>query len=280
MLESADNQTYKRQLLTDFNSRINYDQGKFYTPVAKKLLSLVKLRKDQKILDVATGTGIVALDAATRVGSSGKVIGMDISTGMLKNAKQKLVKSGLQNVEFIEADADNLNFLDKDFDVVLCSLAICYLTNISNVLHQWYNLLKPNGILAFNAWSEKAFPPSTIFREVAARHGIKIPNPNKPLGKIEKCYNFLQETGFHNIKVQTEQFGWYFTPDANTAEELWRINSKNVFGYQVFQLLPNQLEECKAEYMAEIQALPTTTQGAWCDASIFFVTASKSISTS
>ncbi|MBF2005961.1 MAG: class I SAM-dependent methyltransferase [Chlorogloeopsis fritschii C42_A2020_084] len=280
MLEAAEKQIYKRQLLTDFNSRTNYDQGKFYTPVAKKLLSLVKLGKGQKILDVATGTGIVALDAATIVGSSGKVIGVDISTGMLNNAKQKLVMSGLQNVEFIEADADDLNFSDNYFDAILCSLAICYLTNIPNVLYQWYNLLKSNGIVGFNAWSENAFSPSRIFREVAARYGIKIPNPNEPLGKLEKCHQFLQEAGFQDINVQTEQFGWYFIPDTHTAEELWVINSKNVFGYQVFQLLPNQLEKCRAEYVAEIQALPTTTQGAWCDAPIFFVTASKPISTS
>ncbi|MFQ4144281.1 class I SAM-dependent methyltransferase [Chlorogloeopsis sp. ULAP02] len=136
MLEAADKHIYKWQLLTNFNSRTNYDQGKFYTPVAKKLLSLVKLRQCQKILDVATGTGIVALDAATIVGYSGKVIGVDISTGMLNNAKQKLVKSGLQNIEFVEADAEYLDFRDKDFDVILCSLAICYLTNILNVLHQ------------------------------------------------------------------------------------------------------------------------------------------------
>lgn len=112
-----------------------------------------------------------------------------------------------------------------------------------------------------------------MFREVAKRYGIKIANPNEPLGTLKKCYYFLHKAGFQNIEVIQEQFGWYFTPDSNAAEELWQINSKNVFGYQVFELSADELNRCKAEYIAEVQALPTTEQGTWCDASIFFVTA-------
>jgi hypothetical protein len=129
--------------------------------------------------------------------------------------------------------------------------------------------------LAFNAWAETAFPPSVLFREVAQRYGVKVPNPNEPLGTVERCHNLLQEAGFKNLEVTQEQFGWYFTPDAQTAEELWKMNSKNVFGYQVLQLSPNQLEQCKAEYVSELQALPMTEQGAWCNAAIFFVLAHK-----
>ncbi|MEB3216210.1 MAG: class I SAM-dependent methyltransferase, partial [Nostocales cyanobacterium 94392] len=74
---------YKQQLLNDFNSRTNYDGGRFYIPIANKLVEFANLQNGQKILDVATGTGIVALNAAQKVGHTGKVIGIDISTGML-----------------------------------------------------------------------------------------------------------------------------------------------------------------------------------------------------
>lgn len=275
MYEAADNKNYKQQLLADFNSRTNYDQGRFYAPVAEKLLAFAKLQTGQKILDVATGTGIVALAAAKIVGDCGKIIGVDISPGMLIQAKQKLVNLDLKNVELIEADVEDVNFSDNTFDKVLCSLAICYLTDISATLRQWYRFIKPGGLVVFNAWAETAFPPSVLYRKVVARYGITVPNPNEPMGTIEKLHKLLQDVGFQNIEVQTEQFGWYFTPDANTAEELWKINSKNVFGYQVFQLPAEKLEECKSEYIAEIIALPTTENGVWCDAPIFFVVASK-----
>lgn len=271
MRQEVDTKNYKQQLVNDFNSRTHYDQGRFYSAVGDRLIEFAQLQTGQTILDIATGTGIVALNAAKRVGVEGKVIGVDISPGMLSYAKQKLAAEGLNNIDFLEADAEKLTFTDNSFDVILCSLAICYLTDIPKALCQWHRFLKPGGVLAFNAWAETAFPPSALFRQVAERYGIKVPSPNEPLGTLEKCHKLLEEAGFKNIEVIQEQFGWYFTPDAQTAEELWIINSKNVFGYQVLQLLPYKLEQCKAEYVLEIQALPRTEQGVWCDASIFFV---------
>ncbi|GAB1541809.1 methyltransferase domain-containing protein [Scytonema sp. NUACC21] len=275
MVDTTQLNNYKQQLLADFNSRTDYDRGRFYAPIAHRLIELVQIQNGQTVLDIATGTGLVALSAAKRVGSQGKVIGVDISTGMLNQAKQKQVKLDLQNVEFIEADAEYLELAENSFDIIFCSLAICYLTDIPAALQKWYRFLKSGGTLAFNTWAEKAFPTSILFREVAQRYGVTIPNPNEPLGALKKCYKPLQQAGFKDILVTQEQFGWYFTPNANTAEEFWKINSKNVFGSQVFELSLDKLEQCKAEYLAEIQALPTTEQGAWCDASIFFAIAHK-----
>ncbi|MEB3216185.1 MAG: methyltransferase domain-containing protein, partial [Nostocales cyanobacterium 94392] len=233
------------------------------------------LQNGQKILDVATGTGIVALNAAQKVGHTGKVIGIDISTGMLSNARQKLTETSLQNVEFIEADAETLNFAENTFDAILCSLAVCYLTDISTALQKWYKFLKTDGFIAFNVWAEKAFPPSVLFREIARRYGVKVPNPNQPMGTIQRCSQLLDEIGFKNTSVQIQQFGWYFKVDVNIAENIWQMNANNVFGYQVYQLSETKLQECKAEYIKEMQALPTTEKGVWCDAKIFFVRAVK-----
>ncbi|MUG93896.1 methyltransferase domain-containing protein [Scytonema sp. UIC 10036] len=275
MLNNTQLDKYKQNLLADFNSRTHYDRGRFHAPVAHRLIEFAQLQPGQTVLDIATGTGLVALAAAKKVGIEGKVVGVDISTGMLEQARQKQINLGLQNVEFIEADVEIVEFSDRSFDVIFCSLAICYLTDISPALKKWHEWLKQNGTLALNVWAEKAFPPSVLFREVAQRYGINIPNPNEPFGTLKKCYRLLQTAGFKSIQVIQEQFGWYFTPDFKSAEELWQINSKNVFGSQVFELSADELARCKAEYMAEVQALPTTEQGAWCDASIFFVIAHR-----
>lgn len=274
MSESIIPNEYKQQLITDFNSRKNYDKGQFKIPVAKRLITLAKLQRGQQVLDVATGTGLVALMAA-KIVAPGQVIGIDISTGMLQQAEQKLLAECLQNVEFLEADAEHLSFNNNSFDIILCSLALCYLTDIPAALKKWYSFLKPGGTFAFNCWAESAFEQSILFREVAGRYGIKIPNPHEPLGTVEKCYKLLQEAGYKNIEVHTEQFGWYYTPDANCAESNWQINATNVFGFQVCQLSPEKLARCKAEYLAKIQVIPVTKQGAWCDAKIFLVMAQK-----
>lgn len=264
---------YKQQLLTDFNARTNYDNGRFYRAIANRLVEFANLQNGQKILDVATGTGIVALNAAEKVGREGKVIGVDISAGMLSNAKRKLAQTNLQNVEFIEADAETVLFNDNSFDAVLCSLAVCYLTDIPAALRKWYQFIKTNGFVAFNVWQENAFPPSVLFREIARKYDVDVPNPNAAMGTIERCNQLLDKIGFQNIQVETEQFGWYFKVDNSIAENIWQMNANNVFGYQVFQLSADKLEECKAEYIKEMQNLPTTEKGVWCDAPIFFVRA-------
>lgn len=261
---------YKQQILKDFDSRIDYEQAEFKIKIAQKLISLAKLTSGQTVLDIATGTGLIALKAASLV-LPGQVIGVDISSGMLKQAKQKLSASGLPNLELMLADAEHLDFEPNSFDVIFCSLALCYLTDISAALKQWHPLLKPGGFILFNYWSETAFPQSILFRKVAARYGIDIPHPNYLLGTTEKCYQFLQDLEFQNIEVHTEQFGWYYTPDLKSAETNWQINANNVFGFQVLQLSPEKLAQCKAEYMAQFQKIPTNQQGAWCDATIFFV---------
>lgn len=266
---------YKQQLLNDFDSRTNYDNGRFYKAIANRLIEFANLQKGQKILDIATGTGIVALNAAQKVGSQGKAIGIDISAGMLNNAKQKLAETNLQNVEFVEADAETVLFSDNSFDAVVCSLAVCYLTDIPAALRKWHRWIKANGFIAFNVWQENAFPTSVLFREVAQKYGINVPNPNAAMGTIERCNAILHETGFQNIQIETQQFGWYFQVDAGIAENIWLMNAKNVFGYQVFQLPPDKLEQCKAEYIKQMQNLPATDKGVWCNAPIFFVRAVK-----
>lgn len=265
---------YKQQIITDFNSRTNYDQDQLKPSIANRLVSLAKLQKGEAILDVATGTGLVLLNAA-KIVFPGKALGVDISTGMLNQAKQKVLEEDLQNVEFVEADVEYLSFSHNSFDRILCSLALCYLTDIPAALKQWYSYLKPGGTLAFNCWAETAFPQSILFRKVAARYGIKIPNPNVILGKPQRCRKLLQEARFKDIELYSEQFGWYYTPDPSSAEFNWDANSKNVFGFQVFQLSSEKLAQCKAEYISEMQEIVQTEQGAWCDASIFFVLAHK-----
>ncbi|GET41176.1 putative methyltransferase [Microseira wollei NIES-4236] len=84
---------YKQTVVGFFNSRTNYDND-YTIRRTLPLLDLVGLKKGQKVLDVATGTGIIAIAAAQIVGSEGKVIGIDFSSGMLNQARQKIEEIG------------------------------------------------------------------------------------------------------------------------------------------------------------------------------------------
>ena len=92
---------FKQQVADVYSHRSNNydDEGDFHPRLAHRLIECVRIHKGQKILDIATGTGLVAIEAAQLVGSEGKVVGVDISTGMLDQAKRKIEAAGLSNIE-------------------------------------------------------------------------------------------------------------------------------------------------------------------------------------
>ncbi len=262
---------YKQRIVTDFNSRSNYDNQWRYN-FANRLVELAKLESGQKVLDIATGTGIVAIASAKIVGSIGKVIGVDISSRMLQQAQSKIDAEGLPNIELIEADAEYLSFADNSFDAILCSSAIVYLTDIPAALRSWYRFLKPQGIVAFSCFAETAMTISVLYRAKLQDCGITVANPNKILGTPEKCLETIQNAGFKDVDIKTEQFGFYLSE----AQSAWQANSNSACGYQVFQLSPEKLAQLKAEYLTELETL-ATDKGIWNDALAFFVVARKQL---
>ncbi len=75
---------YKQQIADLYSGRSdNYDNGEWHPRIAHRLVKLADIQPGYKVLDIATGTGIVAIEAAQIVGNEGYVIGIDIATGMV-----------------------------------------------------------------------------------------------------------------------------------------------------------------------------------------------------
>jgi ubiquinone/menaquinone biosynthesis C-methylase UbiE len=260
---------YKQQILNDFNNRPNYE-NEFHKRAASLLVELAKIQADQKILDVATGTGLAAIAAAQIVGDTGYVLGFDIASGMLQQAQEKVAALSLKNIEFEQADADERDFPENQFDAVLCSSAIVYLTDIPKALRRWHNTLKTGGVIAFSCLAETSPSASVLFREIVQRHGVTIPNPNEILGTPDKCKQMLQEIGFTNIAITTEQFGFYL----QDPEIGWTGNAKSAFGLQEVHWSQEEWKQCKQEYFTQLNDA-STKQGFCNDITMFFVTAYK-----
>lgn len=264
---------YKQQVSEFFNQRTAYDlEGSRHPHEANLLLKSVPLQEGQRVLDVATGTGLIALPAAQKVGLEGYVLGIDISPGMLHQARQKIEALGLKNIEFIQTDADYLDCADESFDVIFCCSAIMYLTNIPTTLQKWYYWLKPNGFVALSCAAETAYM-ATVQRRVCARlFDIKLPHINEPLGTPQKCHNLLKQAGFKDIDVKVEPSGEYLS--LNEREMSWTGSGFYPRGNPLLQLSPEQLARLQSEYRAEVERL-VTDKGIWLDTTTFFVRARK-----
>ncbi len=262
---------YKQRIIADFDRRTNYDAaGEMHPRLARKLVELANLQPGQVVLDVATGTGLAAIPAAQMVGATGRVIGLDISRGMLEQARRKIEAENLANLELIEGDADYLSFEAGSFDAILCASALIYLSDIPGALKNWHAWLKGGGKVAFSCFAENAFTLSVLFREMAREHGIILSSPNEALGTPEKCRQLLEQANFGEIEIVTEQLGGY----TNNFEGAWNGNLNSALSSQVSQLPPEQLARLKTEYLTKAKGL-TTEQGIWNDITTFFVTGAK-----
>jgi ubiquinone/menaquinone biosynthesis C-methylase UbiE len=219
-----------------------------------------------------TGTGLVAIEAAQLVGVEGWVVGVDISPGMLEQANRKVLAAGLSNIEWKLANVETVELPENSFDVVLCCAALPYLTNIPAALGRWYRFVKPGGLMGVTGVSETSEIYAIVLRRVALRYGVELPSWNQETGTKEKCYALLREVGFEDIEVKTEQFGSYFS--LNEALRIWETILGNPLCRPMLQLNSEQLEQTKADYCAELEAL-LTDKGIWNEITNFFILGRK-----
>jgi ubiquinone/menaquinone biosynthesis C-methylase UbiE len=156
-------------IAASFDARARrYNQNDWHRVCAERLVGFAKLSKGACVLDAGTGTGLAAIAAAGAIGSRGRVVGVDASTGMLDIARQHPASSGEAPIEWRQADAADLPSLsDESFDAVLCAAALLYMP-VATALAEWRRLLRPGGTVAFSSM-RSGFPVAgRVFRECAA----------------------------------------------------------------------------------------------------------------
>src|SRR5258708_31554542 len=149
--------------------------------VNDRLIELSGARAGQRVLDIATGSGEPALTAARAVGSSGHVVAVDMSPGMLKIASERIASAGLTNVELVESDAESLLLDDHSFDAVLCRWGFMFMPDLDALLPKLHRALVPGGRLATAVWStgDKVLICSLARDAIRQITGI-TPQPNSP----------------------------------------------------------------------------------------------------
>lgn len=214
---------YKQEIADLYSRRSQtYDNSDWHLQIARRLVEYGQVSSGQQVLDIATGTGHVAIAAAQIVGSEGRVIGIDISAGMLDVARNKALELNLNNTEFLLADAENLDFPGNSCDRIFCASAFIWMSDLHAALTHWHTFLKPGGIIGIHAFAGTAFVGGVVTQKVAEKYGISF-NMSKPTGTVEKCRNLLQQAGFKEIEIQIEQDGSYISLEK--AKALWAGSS-------------------------------------------------------
>jgi len=157
----------------------------------KKIVKILKSKNPSTILDVATGTGDLAI-AMVKTNAQ-KIIGLDISKGMLDVGIEKIKDRNLNNtIEMVIGDSENLKYENDFFDAVTVSFGVRNFESLDTGLSEIFRVLKPNGSLVILETSNPTkFPFKQFYRFYSK---FILPSIGKIFSKDKVAYNYLSES--------------------------------------------------------------------------------------
>lgn len=171
------------------NHRLSWDIDKGWR---KKAIRQLLPFQPKAILDIATGTGDFAILSAKELRPQ-RMIGIDISEGMMKIGQKKVEAEGLQHiVSFKKDDCTHLSFADNSFDAVTAAFGIRNFQNLDQGLSEMYRVLRPNGHLSIvELTTPVSFPMKQLFKLYS--HTM-LPVYGKLISKDTSAYSYLTKT--------------------------------------------------------------------------------------
>ena len=164
---------------------------------ANTVLDLLSPKQGEKILDLGCGN---ARDIAYIAEQGSQVVGIDISEGMIAEARFDLEKLGYNNITLEVGDATQLSYKDSEFDKVLCSEVLEHIPDTDKALSEIYRVLKPNGVLVLSTPNKKSwygFDRYIIWQRILRKHWF---HPYDNWRSIKELLCMTEQNGFMTVR--------------------------------------------------------------------------------
>ena len=168
-------------------------------PAHEQVLAAADLRPGQHVIDIACGTGMVTLPAASMVGPDGHVLATDLSQKMVDDTARRARLAGLANVEVRRCDAEQLDATGR-YDVALCALGLMYVPSPPVALSEMRRVLHPGGTAVVAVWGERRNCGwAELFPIVDARVSSDVCPMFFALGTGDCLTGLLERAGFGDV---------------------------------------------------------------------------------
>ncbi|HAR42634.1 MAG TPA: methyltransferase type 11 [Bdellovibrionales bacterium] len=244
---------------------------RFFPKSAEHMADLLNLRGNEHILDVACGTGHASLAIAPKL-PKGRITAVDLSPGMLDQARRKTASEDIRNVEFLERDMQDLGFDNGAFDAAVCAFGIFFVEDMDAQLSHIASAVRPGGRIMITSFQNDYFQPlrDMLFDRLAAYGVQNPPHAWKRVSNEAGCRQLFKKAGLTNVRVEAKNVGYYL----DNANEWWDIVWNAGYRRMVGQLPANDQERFKQEHLAEIEAL-RNGDGIWLDVEVLFTVGTK-----
>ncbi len=237
--------------------------------VADRLIARLNPAPGSRLLDVATGTGAVALAAAQAVGPTGRVTAIDLSEGMLARLQAKLTQFGIGNIDLHVMDAAALEFRRDYFHYVVCSFGLALLPDPAAALRGWLRVVRPGGTILFTSFGAAALLPMRAQLHDALRAaGVDVPAPR--LHEASLCQAVLRDAGAIDVAVDTAPLGYHLRDEHEWWDFLWHTELR----VPCERLAPAAREALRSAHLSEV-ARRKTDKGLWLDLATIFARGRK-----
>jgi len=159
--------------------------------------ALIELRAGETVLDLGSGGGIDVLLSAKRVGTTGKVYGLDMTDEMLALARENQSKAGVSNVEFLKGEIEQVPLPDNSVDVIISNCVINLSADKGRVLREAFRVLKPGGRFGVSDVVVRGDVPDAVRKSMELWVGCVAGALHE-----EEYSRLLADAGFESITVE------------------------------------------------------------------------------
>jgi ubiquinone/menaquinone biosynthesis C-methylase UbiE len=226
-------------------------------PFAAALVDLVGVKPGDRVLDVATGSGVVAVEAALRAGPTGAVLATDLVPEWEPFVAETAKEAGVDNVSFQATPSEKLALPDASFDVALSQFGLMFADEPVVALREMHRVLRPGGNVGVAVWSVlEKLGVFLLTRVVSAELPPSPPAPGHTpwrLGEPGMIEALMTDAGFHDVTVTPTTLTYEVT-DPHREWAAWRENIQGPA--QALQDLPEERQrQIEEKALATLEGL-------------------------